>query len=750
MKKFLLLISVFMVGFSTMALGLSDLTGKVSPQPRQMSEEVIRFVMAPEYTQMALFGEAQTNIVGSPIMGVFSATAQEAYRRYPADLKYPTKDAKYLQVIGGLLKDAEIQAELKNEIIPELPAQGFVIRKVYENDKGYRIVIGANDWKGLFYGFSTLRQMLSYEDGVLYMNYVDVVDYPTWEYRFASDDTDPGNINKYLDLARNKFSAFAWQYRTDWREFAVTDNQKRILKDIKKISDVDLLDFMFMLHIYATPRMEKFFSIADENDIALLIEKCQIAASSGFEIIMILADDLTPRVGESYIFHNEEESVMFNGSVGKAHGYLMARLHEALKKDFPELKLAMVGAPYSLNHGIGTAGVDQYVIDWGEAAPKDVYWVWTGPEVISSEIAKEDYNGFAELLSGQPMFVWDNSNCIYAPTPRWETTFYDEMVEDSDSIIYWNGRVFTTSWPWAVPYFDSANAYAWNPENYDAEREYNSALAKAFGADNVELLNNAREAMIACQVAVSSGEREGFKELLENFEAAYAELEKRVDNNGDPLPAQALAKELSIAREFQTIQVSAIELYELDGDIVIDGDINADEWAGATSFALARRDGAEDNNPVKAMIGYTKDGLYIAMDITNHAVLPDIPDQPHDSSVYLNNDCVELFIQPSVGGKYGHWCFDYEGNRFEEIEADGGFGWNGDWKLATKQHETGWTAELFIPVIELELLQPKQLIPGNMWKMNIFRVSSDFGIQAYSLGGNRFHEPQFFGELLIR
>ncbi len=725
------------------------LDGVIVPKPRNINGQYEEILLSEDHITIDLIGVAKEAVAGTSAKGILKLSLNQAFDKIGANAIIPEDKITHIQIIGALISDPRIKEELKT--VPEIPPQGYVIVKTLSNEKGIRIVVAGADRKGLFYGFSTLRQMLLIKDNFLYLNYINVFDYPTWQGRFASDDIDPGNMQRYLDLAINKVSGFAWQYRTDWRVFGTTEGHKRVLSAMKNIGGSDVIDFMLLLHVYTTNREEKFFNIADDNDVNALIEKVRLAAENHIETVMICVDDHTLRENDSYIFYNEEEAKVFDNSIGKAHGYLMKRIYEALKPEFPHLRLAMVGAPYSLNHGIGKPDIDKYVIDWGKMAPKDVFWVWTGPEVISPEIAKEDYLRFKNLLSGQPMFVWDNSNCIGEPMPVWETKLYDDLAKDSKGIIYWNNRTFFYKWPWSYPYILTANAYTWNASNYNADEVFKTVVGQLYGKQSVEVVWDLRNSMIACQEAIASGDRSNFAQLLANFEKAYVDASKTIDNLGKPLPVSSVDGWLKISREFHNIAPSNMIAPAKQNPIKVDGIIEAQEWDNSGEFELTMRDVSEDNQPVKGKVFYAPEGLYLAFDVPNTSELKKLDKQRHDSPTYLHDDNISIFLQPSVSGAYVHFCFDYEGNRFEEKEATGGFNWNGYWNVGVKRNEQGWQAEVFIPIIELELVQPTQPESGKMWKLNIHR-SSKFrnGVQSFSHGGVSFHNTQFFGELLMK
>ncbi|MEA4861743.1 MAG: beta-N-acetylglucosaminidase domain-containing protein [Victivallaceae bacterium] len=664
-----------------------------------------------------------------------------------------TEDAekmRQVRIYCAFPQNAGLAEKLAGRPIPQPPEQGYSIRIVGDTADRLRIVLVGADTRGLLYGIATLLQLITAEDGKLYLNIAEIDDSPVWAERYASDDVIYPTVDDLIGLAAHKISGFALQYRREWRTFG-DENVRASLAAIKKVTDYNLLDVMLLLHIYAGPTGGEKFDISNEDDIAAMIDRCRLAAQSGVGMIMICADDWTPRRGDEYIFFDghQAEAEKFDHSIGKAHGYLMRRLYDALKDDFPRLRWAMVGAPYSVQgHGIDKPGVAKYVHDWGQAAPHEVFWVWTGPEVCSPKISKQNYQAFADLLNGQDLFVWDNSNCFDGPMPRWETELYPELVTDSFGILYWNDRVLFNKWQEA--YTLSANAYAWNPEKYNPVRDYDRALAEVFGPDNVAPLMRLRAAMVAAQKQIATGDRTGFKQLLDEFEAAFAACCDLKCPDGEVLPIKQIAAELKLAQDFNSIVPEKVSAGKLAAPIKVDGVIDPTEWKGATRFTISNRDGLPDPHPTKALIGYDDRAVYLAFVLFNGSQLPELARQPLDFQTFLTADNVEIFLQPSPSGNYGHFCFDYAGNRFDEKAADGGYDWNPDWSVAVKHNDPEWTAEVAIPLVSLEPLGPTQPSGGALWRMNIFRITGGNNVQAWSRGGSGFHSPQFFGEVVFK
>jgi len=259
-----------------------------------------------------------------------------------------------------------------------------------------------------------------------------------------------------------------------------------------------------------------------------------------------------------------------------------------------------------------------------------------------------------------------------------------------------------------------------------------------------------RTAMIAAKKQIVTGDRTGFKPLLEEFEAAFAACCNLKGPDGESLSLKQIAAELKLAEDFNNIVPEKVAAGKLAAPIKLDGVIDPAEWKGAAPFTLSNRDGLPDPHPTKGLIGYDDRAVYLAFTIFNGAKLPELARQPLDFQTFLTADNVEIYLQPSPAGTYGHFCFDYAGNRFDEKAADGGYDWNPDWTVAVKHDDPVWTAEVVIPLVSLEPLGPTPPAGGALWRMNIFRVAEGNNVQAWSRGGAEFHSPQFFGEVVFK
>ena len=290
------------------------------------------------------------------------------------------------------------------------------------------INIAGNSSQAIFDGIVTFEQLLEKKtNGKIALHLAEITDFPVWKKRFL------GNYSLFTEqnlivAAKFKFGGLAFQFRDQWQKLS-PDNPhfNKGFRLIKKYAQYDILDFMLVYHIYASrgPRSRTMFNIASEKDIQGLIERCIFAASNGISQIMICADDWTPMKDGVYICPNKAERDKFGECAGKAHGVLMTRLHNALKKSFPKLTLSFCPPVYSLEgHAAESPKMAGYLQDLAKNLPANVPVVWTGSQVVSGEITADHYQRFSRLLAGHKTMIWDNSSCYVYPIHSWKTKFF--------------------------------------------------------------------------------------------------------------------------------------------------------------------------------------------------------------------------------------------------------------------------------------------------------------------------------------
>ncbi|MDD4818559.1 MAG: beta-N-acetylglucosaminidase domain-containing protein [Victivallaceae bacterium] len=721
--------------------------GTVFPTPQKSTpSEVSSFPPSTENTKI-FFHPTQENIAANriPTAGKLGA---DFYLKALRNLKN-VQDAAPVEIHAGLLS-APAMAEFFKDGIPSLPAQGYAIRVQKSDDGKIIVALGGADPRGLFYAFASLRQLLDETGAVPVQNLENIDDFPVWRERYICDYFANISPDQFIDTAADKVGGIAGLIEANWRNPEWWKSVEPLLAKMKKYDSAGMFDFMAHLHLYSTPPDGPKFNAANEEDIQQFIAVCRKLAESGVSIFMIAADDTTPRGKEGFVCYHDAEKTKFNGSVGRAHGYVMKRLYDALHTDFPNLRFSMVAAPYSLGHGIGQPEVDKYVTDWAAEAPDEVMWVWTGDGVFSPELRKTDHQVMEKLLGNHKMYLFDNSNGLLSPLPRWETVFYPEMKDDDCGIVFLLSLYFGSR-PWETIYLIGANAYLWNPAAYNPETAWNYALREKYGESAVAPVNRMRKVMATAQMKIKTNDPSDIAATLKEFEAAFAGLPANV-------PRGDIEWQLTGLREFAAFQPPEVDVPELQNTVKLDGVIDPEEWKGSAEIAMTDRDGSNDTTPTTLRLFQSDGALYLAFDIPADKPLPTPVPMNFDGSVYLNPEVLELFIQfaPTVApnqaadyaGSYAHFALDSANQRFDEDSGTGGFMWDGDWQSAVAETGNGWSAEVVVRPTNLRDSDATPAKNGNRWRANFHRINNRTGkIQSWSHSSGGFHQPNYFGTL---
>jgi len=654
---------------------------------------------------------------------------------------------------AGFTQDGETAFNVKVKLADselQMPEQSYSIvwqmNDSNSNELPQVTVIGG-DGRGAAYGlFSVAQQLELMPDNRWTMHCSNIEDAPEWRERFLCDYFAAGNRESFLFWAKHKVSGMAGLVDSNWRNPDYFKQNKHILDAMKELSQAGIMDFLVQLHIYATPNDVPKMNLADEKQIDQFISVCRLMAENGASTLMIAADDSTPRKQDGFSCVYPEEKAKF-GNIGKAHGYLMKRIYEALHEDFPNLRLSMVPAPYAFTHGIGKPEIDQYVYDWAAEAPKEVWWVWTGHRVCSPYIAKADHDRMAGMLNGHKIYLFDNSNSFTAPVPLWNTDFYPEMKDDDEGIVFLLG-LGHGSRPWETLYYIGANAYLWN-RNSDMTAAYKRAVSELYSPESADIAINLRNAVVEAKACMGSNRREGYEAVHQRLQTALTEARK---NN---LPLAEIENVLWRSEDYFNFNPLTLTI-PAGKDIELDGVIKADEWDDAEKVELALR--SSNAQPTAPTIMYAKYGdgeLRLAFDITTDLPLPETMKMPHDSSVYLNGECLEIFLQMcneveyrsdiEFYGSYAHLAVDSAGNTFDEDTSLGDWTYDGDWQSAVAATDHGWAMELRFKPSDLDESKAVAPAPGVVWRGNFHHVNNRKGIvESYSVSGYSFHTPNYF------
>lgn len=768
-------------------------TGEVLPKPQKVLGEWSSLSLDPAKTVIDLSGSQETLTFAKKLLLDRIAEAGK-------DSQVGSAAQKVRIIIGlidsALIKGANQRLNLGLADVASKP-EGYAIRVVSADGLTTIYAAGA-DIRGAFYGAMTIRQLIGAEGGKLSVRAANLNDWPEWAHRYASDYFPPGP-ESVAYLAMNKINGYAIQHRYEWRDFDADTEQSwgggavstykmklEALNEFKKRTG--LMDYMLVMNIYAD-RKQEWFDISNDKHIADLIERCKFAAKNGIDHIMICVDDWTPSEDGRYVCPHPTERKKFADSVGRAHGYLMTKLHDALSKQWPNLELSIAPPVYSLlDHNAESADASAYLRDLNEGLPKEVMIIWTGPRVVNkanSQIVKEDYVRFSKLVNGHSLLYWDNGEGTNPPIPYWNVSAYDGFAQDNSGIVFLNLHTF--GWPWSLPYTLNQNDYFWNPKGFDVRRSFELSVEELYGPKafpvvekfikDYELLQgtlsetNERERALREEYELKKawdkrekvtdlGAQEALAKQLEDQQQADAQrpleligkLEEHLKEFKElGLPDAQPAAAVKLLKAEVTVKVPSLSIPKFANPPALDGTLDDPEWKNAGQFVLSPIKGEKTTLPLATgKIGYNDSTLFLAFTVPyeGELAIPPFKDK-HDDAVYSSPDAIEIIIQPSPGGNYLHFVVDHMGNTFDQMSQNGPGGWNPGWNAKVMKKPGEWIAELSIPFSSLTDIMGTPPIPGTVWRGQFGRAyNAKNEIFVWSpTSGASFHNPAFWGKL---
>ncbi|MEO0453907.1 MAG: carbohydrate-binding family 9-like protein [Verrucomicrobiota bacterium] len=234
-----------------------------------------------------------------------------------------------------------------------------------------------------------------------------------------------------------------------------------------------------------------------------------------------------------------------------------------------------------------------------------------------------------------------------------------------------------------------------------------------------------------------------------------------------PIPFKWLAFVLCLFK-LSCAKSSALEVVSVD-DFEIDGKGTHPAWLDTEWVQLTKRTKSGHSLPTKAKLLYSAKGLYFLFHCGDEKIISTFKE---DFAELYREDVVEVFIQPDPKGNDPAVYLEYEiSPRNQELvilvpNYNGKFhGWR-PWRYREERetrHQThihkeegnvtAWTAEFFIPFALMKPLPHVPPKPGNVWKMNLYRIDHDSGERAYwswKPFEKSFHEYLRFGDVQFK
>ena len=420
--------------------------------------------------------------------------------------------------------------------------QGYFIRR-----KGRRIYIGANRPQGLYYGVTTLCQLIDSAGAAL--DYVDVTDYPDftartatlvgyqndWEINQTPGLTDSMRQARIAERARNlgqqvkdidfyafyKINQFYDNYfQLSKRWWMPGDFYTTYYKTIGErcAQYGGIVSMAVQVNPYFHINMEQrvdtlsdslvhIFAHGTEDGFQKILAVLRPALDAGARTVMVCADDYVPHLGtprSEYTLFNPVDEAQFTNLAG-AQNYLLNKLKVWLDSAYGPVRLEFVPPQYNnyfLDYTRGTG--EAYFHDLMNHLNPDIVIVWTGNTIRSMAYDAADILRFTNEIHRKPM-VWDNSPYAHIvesanggyPANYPEKSILCNLVEPfdirypEDFPAYLDGHYYSN-----LGGFGELNKiknltfvdFSWNCRDYNPEFSLYKALVRSIGRENGRLL----------------------------------------------------------------------------------------------------------------------------------------------------------------------------------------------------------------------------------------------------------------------
>ncbi|MCX7925583.1 MAG: carbohydrate binding family 9 domain-containing protein [Fimbriimonadales bacterium] len=152
----------------------------------------------------------------------------------------------------------------------------------------------------------------------------------------------------------------------------------------------------------------------------------------------------------------------------------------------------------------------------------------------------------------------------------------------------------------------------------------------------------------------------------------------------------------------QGVEPAAIPAHKLSTVPVIDGVVNATEWAEALEIATFYNPvrGGRAELPTRAYLGYTDEAIYVAFVCDDPEPSLIQAQQTRRDSNLESDDRVAFAVDPQARGLSPYQFVVNPRGAQRLIVPEGApdnVRWQGDWSAAARITETGWSAEMRIP-----------------------------------------------------
>ena len=410
---------------------------------------------------------------------------------------------------------------------PQNP-QGYVIKS-----SGNTISLKGSDFQGLLWAISSLNQMIFVRDGESVVRLLDVLDWPDTEIR----GTLPGsvaNIEQYVHL----MVAF---------KLNLVDFRAGISKDKEHYDD------------WRLPRSDVFQERLDEIEERLTalgfewyvgarflgydqVPQINCSSEADFDIIYNnfalpiakAGGNLSVQFDDTRFPVHPADTTKF-GTAAKTDHYLLTKLYQKLRSDYPDIKIAFTPPFYWGPNGPEPypESRDDYLNKIG-TLPNAIDIYWTGPRVRSETVLQTDVQWEIDRINRKPRVFQNKIGTPHAydyhymtdPLYSLNNWYYKGYLKNIRAYMLNGGDIDKSG---AVV---SIADWTWNSEKFEPEATIKDAIMKLAGPEAYPILKDMNIELakfdsylpdVTIEAVINSGL---FNEALVNLENLNAKLDK--------------------------------------------------------------------------------------------------------------------------------------------------------------------------------------------------------------------------------
>ncbi|MEU5947577.1 beta-N-acetylglucosaminidase domain-containing protein [Micromonospora sp. NPDC047465] len=361
-----------------------------------------------------------------------------------------------------------------------LPGEGYVLAAGHDRLGRPRIVLAGLDGAGTFYAVQSLRQLLVSKGSRVTVDGVAVRDWPGYRIRGGMESfygpvwSQEDRRSQIEFLARHKMNQFFYGPADDLRTGSKWDSlydeaELGRLKEIVDLARSRHVDFVYRVSPEAPLAPGQGICHVRESDRAKLLARFAQLWEIGVRSYVIAWDDVSGNFAcqEDRDAYQGDSSPLAAAQAGVTN--LVQR--EFIEKHPGATRLVTVPTEY---WGMTRT---PYKNRFDELVSADVDLYWTGPEVVSPSITRDDLRAAQAAWPRHRIMLWDNypvndyspNRLLLGPLVNRDASMADDVIGISFNELVQHQEASLIS-------LGTQADYAWNPGAYDPERSWTRTL----------------------------------------------------------------------------------------------------------------------------------------------------------------------------------------------------------------------------------------------------------------------------------